>query len=263
MAMMLESHPFASGGFKECFSFNFQRNGKCGAWVIKRMKADRYKQGYRISQLDIRVQDLAVALVEKFDSEARYIGREDFGDWHDHGPRRSGLHVLMLASEMCRFTGKNFVSPDGTPMPWIQGEHLMKEKALSSPENFEKFNSNSGWSNPRGRNVKHLVPDALSHWSWVHSRGKMLLCDLQGTQYCQGDEFKIFSNRIVYQFTDPVIMSPEGQFGCTDLGSRGICVWFQRHVCNDLCRDLGLQGQVPQALGRPSRHAALYGTSWR
>lgn len=42
-------------------------------------------------------------------------------------------------------------------------------------ENFEKFNSNSGWVQPG-----HEWLQSLSHWSYHNSEGRYLLCDLQG-----------------------------------------------------------------------------------
>merc|ERR1712176_1715118 len=40
---------------------------------------------------------------------------------------------------------------------------------------YEKFNSNTGWSSGNAS-----LPDAFSHWTWVHSGGDLLVCDLLG-----------------------------------------------------------------------------------
>eukprot|EP00483_Globobulimina_turgida_P008054 UN08070 len=82
------------------------------------------------------------------------------------------------------------------------GEYILVEDYL--PGKFEKFNSNTGW-------VKNntLSLNAFSHWSYHHSNGEYLICDLQGV-----------SEENKYELTDPVIMSTEKDkiFGNTDLG---------------------------------------------
>ena len=94
----------------------------------------------------------------------------------------------------------------------VDGEPVIIEEKIHG--HFEKFNSNSGWSSG------HVLPDALSDWSWVHTNGQQLLCDLQGHRSELGD----------YIFTDPALLSPHGVFGCTDLGAEGISAWFQHHA---------------------------------
>lgn len=73
------------------------------------------------------------------------------------------------------------------------------------------------------------TPQAFSHWTWVTSRGQLLVCDIQGV----GD-----------MFTDPQIHSNAGHnnflYGRGDMGIEGIRRFFQSHRCNALCRSLGL-----------------------
>ena len=84
---------------------------------------------------------------------------------------------------------------------------------------------------------------AFSHFTYRHTRRKMLVCDLQGVlnntaadEGCAG----------VFELTDPVIhyRSDTGRqqvYGKTDLGSCGINAFFATHKCNDVCRLLGLR----------------------
>jgi Alpha-kinase family len=100
-----------------------------------------------------------------------------------------------------------------------------RRKNLQEPfiENYQKFNSNSGWADdsiPWAR-----VMQALSHYSYHVSGGATLLCDLQGGVYKDG-----------VVLTDPVIMSNTRQYGPTDLGPRGISSFFSSHVCSEYCR---------------------------
>ena len=100
------------------------------------------------------------------------------------------------------------------------------QKALCEPfiENFEKFNSNTGWRSG-SRSHWNQVIQALTHFSFHYSDGNALLCDLQGG----------FEDNCLY-LSDPVIMSPSQSFGPTDLGNAGISTFFSQHRCNMFCR---------------------------
>jgi hypothetical protein len=99
-----------------------------------------------------------------------------------------------------------------------------KKKKLVEPMlegTFLKFNSNSGYVNGAD------FMQALSHFSYHHTGGKYLLCDLQGGHYER-----------CYVLTDPVIMSwaNKKKYGATDLGSEGIENFFAHHQCSRYCR---------------------------
>ncbi|CAD6452533.1 f29ab76f-7bac-4ac2-b085-9c8a1e4ffa76 [Sclerotinia trifoliorum] len=97
-------------------------------------------------------------------------------------------------------------------------------KSLVEPmiENFEKFNSNTGWTGQD--TVWNDAMQALSHFSYHDSDGGFLLCDLQGGSYSNG-----------YILSDPVIMSRAQNCGPADLGIDGIKSFFQRHRCGRFC----------------------------
>ncbi|KAJ3036158.1 hypothetical protein HDV00_003014 [Rhizophlyctis rosea] len=97
-----------------------------------------------------------------------------------------------------------------------------EEKVWVEPfmENFEKFNSNTG------ADSGHDLLSALSHFSYHHSSGQLLLCDLQGSQ-----------GQKAYTLTDPVIMSRNaGTYGPADLGIRGGLNFFYHHSCGRFCQ---------------------------
>ncbi|KAG7667698.1 hypothetical protein Ndes2526B_g01909 [Nannochloris sp. 'desiccata'] len=105
-----------------------------------------------------------------------------------------------------------------------------KEKNLVEPfiQNFQKFNSNTGWT-PRNADPWMEVMQALSHYSYHITNGRLLLCDLQGGIYQDG-----------FILTDPVIISQErGEYGPTDLGEAGMATFFSRHKCNQFCSKRG------------------------
>ena len=83
------------------------------------------------------------------------------------------------------------------------------------------------------------VPQAFSHFSYIHSGRKALVCDLQGVY----EEAARPGPR--FDLTDPVIhySSSRGRsrvYGRTDRGRAGIHRFFETHCCNDLCRLLRL-----------------------
>lgn len=79
------------------------------------------------------------------------------------------------------------------------------------------------------------IPQAFSHFSYEHTRGKYLVCDLQGV-WNADDGFVL---------TDPVIhyVSSTGKKyinGATDKGEAGIKKFFETHVCCSLCKMMKL-----------------------
>jgi hypothetical protein len=71
------------------------------------------------------------------------------------------------------------------------------------------------------------VAQAFSHFSYVASGRKLMLCDLQGAT----------CGRNLIQFTDPVIHSQEGnKYGKTDRGAKGIEDFLHSHQCSILCQ---------------------------
>ncbi|KAI1347626.1 kinase-like domain-containing protein [Xylaria sp. FL0043] len=99
-------------------------------------------------------------------------------------------------------------------------------KAMVEPwlQNFKKWNSNSGWYDRSG-SISTQIMQALSHFSYHDSQGRLLLCDLQGDMSESG----------YHILTDPAIMSERQEFGPADLGPRGIKAFFARHQCTPFC----------------------------
>ncbi|KAL3936397.1 MAG: hypothetical protein SGBAC_008274 [Bacillariaceae sp.] len=87
------------------------------------------------------------------------------------------------------------------------------------------------------------VPQAFSHFSYESSGGKQLVCDLQGV-WNADDGFVL---------TDPVIhyVCSRGRKhtnGATDKGLSGVKKFFETHVCNSLCKRMGLPKRTPANL---------------
>lgn len=72
-----------------------------------------------------------------------------------------------------------------TPEIWENMESGCKNLVEPMIENFEKFNSNTGWADITGGLWSDAM-QALSHFSYHHSGGQFVLCDLQGGVYRNG-----------------------------------------------------------------------------
>mmetsp|Transcript_95150 Transcript_95150/g.308095 ORF Transcript_95150/g.308095 Transcript_95150/m.308095 type:complete len:243 (+) Transcript_95150:101-829(+) len=231
--------PFAEGGFKLVFRARvikgtyegFPVGTEC---VVKFIKPELRRQGIRLSEKDIEMQDEAKRLVDLWMSTV--------------GPTENGhsCHAHMRVARLSHLNGGRMC---GTHR-MSDGEAFIVERMINGE--FEKFNSNSGWSCGNA-----WIPDALSHWSWVQTEGSMLLCDLQGHRGRPGGPS---GSETYYMFTDPAIMTPRGRFGSTDLGQEGIETFFAYHKCNDLCMSLGLVGNIPAQRAHLARRR---GSAWR
>ncbi len=94
---------------------------------------------------------------------------------------------------------------------------------------YEKFNSNGGYV---ATSSLFEVIQAFSHYTWVRSGKRMVICDIQGVK--TGDRF---------QLTDPVIhhLDIRHAYGGTNLGRKGIKMFFKTHCCNTICKRMRLE----------------------
>lgn len=151
MATVNKARLFASGTFKNVYAGNYTEGARAGQeCVSKEFKTGSvYEAHYFEEELNIIRHTQAV-----------------INDWHD--ARVIDKRILL-----------------NTPAIWTETE--TGAKALVEPmiENFEKFNSNSGWA-PITGGVWSEAMQALSHFSYHNSGGQLLLCDLQGGSYRDG-----------------------------------------------------------------------------
>ena len=185
---------FATGGFKIVYRGVYKNGPRKGQDCVCKV----FKTGavYEKSFFDheMNVVNRAMLLIEKFNA-ANLINKK----------------IYLNQPAIWEFT---------------QDSGYAGQKNLIEPmiEDFEKFNSNSGWV-ADDDTPWNLVMQALSHFSYHVSGGFFLLCDLQGGIYRDG-----------VVLTDPVIMSRRKEYGPTDLGPEGISTFFARHECNQYCR---------------------------
>ena len=185
-------NPFAEGAFRLVAKGKYVSGPRSGQTCI----AKWFKTGAVFSavyfSLDIKASDKALEIVNKFNQ-------------------------LNIVNKMVKINA---------PEVWtFKHGHWAGRKVLSEPfiQNYQKFNSNSGWNDDSMTWGK--VMQALSHFSYHISGGHYVLCDLQGG---------IYQREVI--LSDPVILSQKRDFGVTDLGPSGISSFFTHHKCNGFCR---------------------------
>lgn len=187
--------PFAQGAFRFVASGRYVGGSLDG----KKNVCKWFKTGATFDKtyfsLDIKAVDKAMELVRAFNKEEiiRGIVRVN---------RPSVWHFKANC-------GPNWAGKNCLDEPYIH--------------NFEHFNSNTGWSDTSVRWGE--VMQALSHFSYHHTRGQFMLVDLQGG---------VFPGGVI--LSDPVILSEDRSYEVTDLGPRGISSFFAAHMCTDWCR---------------------------
>jgi len=111
---------------------------------------------------------------------------------------------------------------------------------------YIKYNGNNGYvcQSNSGPSIQLQVGEvkfadflhAFSHWVYVHTDHKMIVCDLQGVLDEEG-------RYPVFQLTDPAINTANRRkykYGKTDCGMKGIRLFCRTHKCNGVCKGLGL-----------------------
>ena len=139
----------------------------------------------------------------------------------------------------------------------LSGRGILVEKMLDHTR-YKKFNSNDGFVDGMSREeyedmrngaqkrktvtitqdcsfTPDDIPQAFSHFSFMFSKRKFLICDLQGVLSTDMDE-------PLFELTDPVIhyseMTNRADYGRTHRGQQGIDDFFRSHKCSNLCHML-------------------------
>jgi len=150
----------------------------------------------------------------------------------------------MRSQALCKAFALDFNaltgSAEGHPIDFVvtacfQGALASSDACLSMEPYLEgtyvKYNSNAGYVNDdiAGDNAFGRAAQAFSHFTFERSRGRFLVCDLQG---------------VGGLLTDPAVHTLDPDrfvLSETNLGEDGFKLFFATHECNALCRKLGLR----------------------
>ncbi|KAK3500150.1 uncharacterized protein B0T23DRAFT_435569 [Neurospora hispaniola] len=193
-------------------------------------------------------------------SRSRYVVKEfkTDGDNEDDGSHnRSLAHLVedMRSQALCKAFALEFNSlladcPEHnidfvvTSCFKCNGRRGSKGKCISIEPflagKFVKYNGNAGYANKEA-NLAHdpsnQAAQAFSHFSFERSRGRFLVCDLQGVG-------KTMTDPAVHTL-DPYRFS----LSQTNLGAEGFMFFFAYHECNHLCRRLSLRSSATMFMG--------------
>ena len=159
----------------------------------------------------------------------------------DRKEHEENLKLHLMASYFAQEFNKK--KPQDTPQLKYVGAKIYKyrdhgvetcvfgEEVLDS--HFTKYNSNGEFVN---RDPEAALPQTFSHFTYIHSGGKLVICDIQGGYSPARREFNL---------TDPAChkLASGGEaheFGDSNLGEKGFTQFFSCHQCNQFCRAMGL-----------------------
>jgi len=216
----------------------------------------------------------AVRRVREIDANGKFVGPElvgkeslfventrDYTSFH-----RTFFIVQQLAKRMAAFFNKQLLQLPGVDRlvtPTVdfldcyvlqlrdetnsEYSALLVEKMLDHTK-YKKFNNNDGYVlSSSGKNANELgnnpdtsfsiddIPQAYSHFTYLASKRKFLVCDLQGVLNTDVEP-------PIFELTDPAIhyskMTSRKDFGRTDRGEHGIQDFLETHECSNLCHML-------------------------
>jgi hypothetical protein len=141
--------------------------------------------------------------------------------------------VLELLPDVTRVLHKN----ENSPFRDMSSRALFWHVERQIKYKFEKLVSNSGAiidiTARTSKRVKmdRTIATSFSHFTWVHSNGRLMVLDIQGANG---------------HFTDPEIVTKENsneEFGFGNVGQESMETFFEEHECNLVCHMLGIDKQ--------------------
>ena len=194
---------FAEGRFRTAYMGTWIKpQRKAGKKCVIKEKKDTYAWKSTDWDTTMKIQKKAIELAEGFTCSSSCRQKIVFAD-----------AMVMMVSQR----------PSVTSHPKIN-EFVIVEDYI--PGIFKKWCNNYGYISSESRNDDLAMP-AFMHWSWMQSKGELMIADLQGV--CSEDG---------YILTDPAVLSSSNEYGATDMGVEGMAMFFMHHRCNLFCQEL-------------------------
>ncbi|CAJ1947687.1 unnamed protein product [Cylindrotheca closterium] len=240
--IVAQTHHYNSAASKENLA------GRCGLRLVAKEAKDmeNHHQGRKFHETFARIQSEAAELAQAFTlllPHARPEWNVTFIKTHIYGcydrNYKYGQAWILVEPELDgKFTKWNNNGGEIRGRPSAPG----KLPPMSDMGFLEEEDSDED-DDEIGAIQNDDIPQAFSHFSYEHSRGRQLVCDLQG----------VWNADDGFMLTDPVIhhVSLEGKRhtnGATDHSKRGVKKFFETHVCNSLCKRMGLAKRTPDIL---------------
>jgi len=196
-----ESQPFSEGRFRYAYMGTWLTPEKLGQKCVMKKRKDMYTWQATEWDITVKIQKEAQKLATGFNKSLR----------PSHPISFTEVQVQTIKSQ-----------------PYLSGLWLNEYVTVEDfiPGNFVKWCNNNGVISQEAKSTAITMP-AFMHWSWVHTRGEMMVADLQGVRRNDG-----------YTLTDSAILSINGIYGYTDTGLVGMAMFFLHHECNQICNGL-------------------------
>ncbi|KAK6540225.1 hypothetical protein TWF694_009041 [Orbilia ellipsospora] len=190
--------PFAQGGLR--LASYARTAASTNRYVVKSSRRDRSQLAELVEGM--RCQALCKLFALEFNA---LLGNENLIDFI----------VTACFKGISEDSGDTCISLE----PFIEGEYV-------------KYNNNAGYVHGDATNKFNKAAQAFSHFTFERSRGRFLVCDLQGVGGLLTDP--------VVHTSDPdrFILSP------TNFGEEGFKFFFASHKCNNLCQKLELKSNA-------------------
>ena len=199
---VFDQSPFAEGRFRKAYK---------GKWTAppslagKEIVVKKCKENYTWKESDWNTTKMIYSKAQEL---ANAFNRD----------MRPNYPIKFTDFQICQVT-----SPSTESGPQ-QYECVAVEEFI--PGDFTKWCNNYGYISPQARSTNLTMP-AFMHHSWCHTKGQVMVADLQGVR-----------DHDCYRLTDPAILSITGDYGPTNMGIEGMAMFFLNHECNDICKRL-------------------------
>eukprot|EP00405_Crypthecodinium_cohnii_P016089 CAMPEP_0206445862 /NCGR_PEP_ID=MMETSP0324_2-20121206/15780_1 /ASSEMBLY_ACC=CAM_ASM_000836 /TAXON_ID=2866 /ORGANISM="Crypthecodinium cohnii, Strain Seligo" /LENGTH=788 /DNA_ID=CAMNT_0053914197 /DNA_START=107 /DNA_END=2473 /DNA_ORIENTATION=+ len=222
--------PFMRGGMRLVYGFKDGEAAKNG-WLVAKLSRFRDPHCNTVIIAEGHAKSTAVAThyANLFNEKTRKL-RDSGKDARAHALSAQLIFVPCYIYRTIESSSKNVQVKANSNE---DAEAFAAERYL--PGVFLKYNSNNGFVNDNGL-LHQSVVQAFLHFSFVESRGNLLVADLQGVAR-EGEVL----------LTDPQVLTASASacdaatFGPGDVGLRGMHNCLASHRCGMACKLLGLK----------------------
>ena len=193
-----DSKHFAEGRFRLAYKGKYTAPARrAGQTCVVKEQKDSYTWKATDWDMTVEIQQEAQKMAEEFN---KFSGTDHPIQYTD-----------VVVHQVTKSTGRPKLN-----------EYVVVEDYI--PGSYKKWINNYGYISDESKSMP-----AFAHWSWVHSKGEVMIGDLQGVRG---------NNKFI--LTDPVLLScTHGRkYGCTDMGVEGMAMFFLNHKCNNFCSSL-------------------------